>query len=89
MAALTERELGFNAGIEAAVDYHERICRAGEAAAAAALGMCGDDYQPAAANSLFKTALDHRMMGNDLRRLRKLTDEELEQQRCADEVMDR
>lgn len=86
---LSEREIGFNEGIDAAINYHENICRAGEAATAAARGMNGEDYRPNDRfDPIFKLAMDHRMMGNDLRRLRKKTRLELEEEQRGQAALD-
>lgn len=89
---LNEFDRGFNAGIDAAVEFHERFARAADKASSFVnFGALGPDepLSREACLNLIRVMSVHRGYGNAIRRLRKLTDaEKAEADRIA-ELLDR
>lgn len=83
-ATLSERELGFNEGLRAAIDYHETKANAAGKAADAARGSVDE-----LARTCCAVLIEHRDHSNALLQLRKLTDAEAAEQQAERDALDR
>lgn len=88
-AELTDLDKAFNAGVEAAIEYHERKARAADKAAQAASGIDDENYDSGWSLKLTGAMMMHRSFGNALRRLRRLTGAEMALQDLAADILNR
>lgn len=88
-AELSNIDKAFNAGIEAAIEYHERKARAADKAAQAASGIDDEHFDSGWSLKLTGAMMMHRSFGNALRRLRRLTDAEIAFQDRAADILNR
>jgi hypothetical protein len=68
---LTEREQGFNEGLDVAIEYHEKRARSADKASSALAPDERDGAMYRLALRCVQTMMDHRGHGNALRKLRK------------------